>query len=111
MKSVKMRVYEFAKQSNTSSKELVKILKEAGFEIGNHMSILDEKALNFLNKKLKDPSPKKVEKKEQIETMPSIQTQKTTKKTFTKKKKSSARTASNKAVKNRRGSSRGRSSY
>lgn len=73
MKLSKIRVYEFAKQSNVSAKELLDILKKGGFSVGSHMAMLDQEALNFLNKKLKRPSPKTVKEKEQVKTMISSQ--------------------------------------
>jgi len=76
MKSSKIRVYEFAKQSNVSAKELLDILKKGGFSVGSHMAMLDQEALNFLNKKLKRPSLKTVKEKEQVKTMVSTQTRK-----------------------------------
>jgi len=43
-----MRVYEFAKKHNISSKKIIKQLQEGGFDVRSHMSILNDKALNFL---------------------------------------------------------------
>lgn len=47
-----MRVYEFAKKKNISSKELIKLLQQGGFEIKSHMSVLDGNATKFLQNKL-----------------------------------------------------------
>lgn len=44
-----MRVYEFAQLHNISSKDIIEKLKQNGFDVKSHMSILDEKALSFLN--------------------------------------------------------------
>ncbi|HSC24691.1 MAG TPA: translation initiation factor IF-2 [Candidatus Babeliales bacterium] len=44
-----MRIYEFAQLNNISNKDLIAKLQEHGFDIKSHMSILDEKALAFLN--------------------------------------------------------------
>ena len=52
-----MRVYEFAKQKGLSSKDVLALLKEHGFELGNHMSIIPDEALPILEKK--EGSPKK----------------------------------------------------
>src|SRR5271168_1871651 len=49
-----MRIYEFAQQKNISSKELIENLQKGGFDVKSHMSVLDEKALSFLNKSIKD---------------------------------------------------------
>lgn len=43
-----MRVYEFAKEHNISSKKVIKQLQEGDFDVRSHMSILNDKALNFL---------------------------------------------------------------
>jgi translation initiation factor IF-2 len=45
-----MRIYEFAQQKNISSKDLIEKLQKGGFDVKSHMSVLDEKALSFLNK-------------------------------------------------------------
>ncbi len=46
-----MRVYEFSKQIQIASKDLIDALKDAGFEVSNHMSTLSPKAIDFLQKK------------------------------------------------------------
>jgi translation initiation factor IF-2 len=45
-----MRVYEFAQLKNISSKDLIEKLQHGGFEVKSHMSVLDQKALSFLEK-------------------------------------------------------------
>jgi len=45
-----MRIYEFAQLNNVSSKDIIEKLQTNGFDVKSHMSILDEKALSFLNK-------------------------------------------------------------
>lgn len=57
-----MRVYEFAKEYDVSSKDIINLLKDAGFDVGNHMSVLDDKACAYLEKefgagKAKAPNP------------------------------------------------------
>ncbi|MFC1841907.1 translation initiation factor IF-2 [Candidatus Dependentiae bacterium] len=47
-----MRIYEYAKKNKFSSKELLAVLKDGGFEFASHMSLLTPEALEFLNKKL-----------------------------------------------------------
>jgi translation initiation factor IF-2 len=47
-----MRVYEYAKQKNISTKEVVSLLKEGGFDVTSHMVVLDQDALDYLQKKL-----------------------------------------------------------
>lgn len=54
-----MRIYEFAQLNNVSSKDLIEKLQTNGFDVKSHMSVLDEKALSFLNK----PAAKVNEKK------------------------------------------------
>lgn len=48
-----MRVYEFSKQYNIPAKDVINTLRAEGFEIKSHMSIIDEKAMVFLKKKIK----------------------------------------------------------
>src|SRR5579863_1256936 len=45
-----MRIYEFAQLNNIPSKDLIQQLQTNGFDVKSHMSVLDEKALSFLNK-------------------------------------------------------------
>jgi translation initiation factor IF-2 len=45
-----MRIYEFAQLNNISSKDLIEKLQTNGFDVKSHMSVLDEKAISFLNK-------------------------------------------------------------
>jgi translation initiation factor IF-2 len=45
-----MRVYEFSKHIGIPNKEILELLRKAGFEITSHMSILDQKCIDFLNK-------------------------------------------------------------
>lgn len=62
-----MRVYEFAKKNSIPSKKIIEQLQEGGFDIHSHMSILSEKALNFLmnlqQKHVEAPEPKDEAKK------------------------------------------------
>ncbi|MGM8214512.1 translation initiation factor IF-2 [Bacillaceae bacterium W0354] len=45
----KMRVYEYAKQNNLTSKEVINHLKELDIEVSNHMSTITENAIRQLN--------------------------------------------------------------
>lgn len=50
-----MRVYEYAKENGSSSKEILKYLSSAGFDVANHMAVLTDDEIgslnqNFLNK-------------------------------------------------------------
>lgn len=47
-----MRIYEYAQLSNISSKDIIEKLQANGFDVKSHMSVLDDKALSFLDKKL-----------------------------------------------------------
>jgi len=44
----KIRVYELAKELNTTSKRLMEKLAEINIEVKNHMSLLEEKDLEAL---------------------------------------------------------------
>ena len=46
---VKMRVYEYAKQYNISSKEIISKLKELGIEVTNHMATIEADAMKKLD--------------------------------------------------------------
>ncbi len=62
----KIRVYQAAKEFNLSSKALLKMLRDMGYEIKNHMSVLEEepynKAKEKLNKEKEEIKKKLVEK-------------------------------------------------
>lgn len=45
----KMRVYEYAKEKNVSSKDVINKLKEMNIEVSNHMTALDDSTVNKLN--------------------------------------------------------------
>lgn len=59
-----MRIYEVAKKYNKSSKDIIDILQTEGFSVTNHMNLLGEKELLFLQKLF-----------EKIETSPSVKKQ------------------------------------
>lgn len=44
----KMRIYEYAKEKNITSKEVIEQLKTLGFSVNNHMSVIDEEAMKKL---------------------------------------------------------------
>ncbi|HDR4569733.1 translation initiation factor IF-2 [Bacillus cytotoxicus] len=56
----KIRVYEYAKKYNISSKEIITKLKEMNIEVSNHMTMLDDEVVNKLdneyNNEAKKPS-------------------------------------------------------
>ncbi len=45
----KMRVYEYAKKQNVSSREVIAKLKEMNIEVSNHMATIDAEAINKLD--------------------------------------------------------------
>ncbi len=45
----KIRVYEYAKKYNISSKEIITKLKEMNIEVSNHMTMLDDEVVNKLD--------------------------------------------------------------
>ncbi|GGE25145.1 translation initiation factor IF-2 [Marinithermofilum abyssi] len=50
----KVRVYEYAKQMNMTSKEVLTILKRMGINVNNHMSVMDEDMVKKVEAFLKD---------------------------------------------------------
>ena len=46
---VKMRVYEYAKKYNISSKEIISKLKEMNIEVSNHMATIEDDAVKKLD--------------------------------------------------------------
>jgi len=48
-----MRIYEYAKKHKFSSKELLEVLRDGGFDFASHMKVLTPEALEFLEKKFK----------------------------------------------------------
>ncbi|MFB5660524.1 translation initiation factor IF-2 [Alteribacillus sp. HJP-4] len=53
----KMRVYEYAKSVQSSSKDIVNELKAMNVDVSNHMSVIDEKTIERLQQKRKQASP------------------------------------------------------
>ena len=45
----KLRVHEYAKQNNVSSKDIINKLKEMNIEVTNHMTALDDNTIQKLN--------------------------------------------------------------
>ena len=52
----KLRVHEYAKQINVSSKDVINKLKEMNIEVTNHMTALDDSTVNKLNDSIKPKS-------------------------------------------------------
>jgi len=57
----KVRVHELAKVLETNSKELIALLAEYGYEIKNHMSVLEEDQLDIIFEVFTQKYDKKVE--------------------------------------------------
>ncbi|WP_299090147.1 translation initiation factor IF-2 [uncultured Metabacillus sp.] len=55
----KMRVYEYAKQTNVSSKDIISTLKEMNVEVNNHMSTIEDDVIIKLDKKFKTANQEK----------------------------------------------------
>ncbi|MCB2439638.1 translation initiation factor IF-2 [Listeria monocytogenes] len=56
----KVRVYEYAKEHQVSSKKVIEVLKDLGIEVANHMSTINENALRQLDNAI-DGTNKKAE--------------------------------------------------
>lgn len=60
-----MRIYEFAKKHDVSSKDLLEALKREGIEVKSHMSVIPKEGLAFLEKKYESSEKKVASSKEQ----------------------------------------------
>ncbi|MEI4802727.1 translation initiation factor IF-2 [Bacillus sp. NPDC077411] len=54
----KIRVHEYAKKHNISSKDIIKKLKEMNIEVSNHMTMLDDEVVNKLDNQYNDGAEK-----------------------------------------------------
>lgn len=60
----KMRVYEYAKKYNMSSKEVIQMMKELNMEVSNHMTTIDDENIKKLNEAFgKNNQPKQNDQK------------------------------------------------
>ena len=50
---VKKRVYEYAKEHNTSSKDVIEKAKQAGLNFQSHMSIMEDEDVKKMDKQMK----------------------------------------------------------
>ncbi len=55
----KIRVHEYAKQVNKSSKEVIEALNKLNVSVTNHMSMLENDTVTKLNQSFKPASDKK----------------------------------------------------
>ncbi|MGE5543366.1 MAG: translation initiation factor IF-2, partial [Bacillota bacterium] len=65
----KIRVHELAKELNIPSKDLVKIIKDLGIDVKNHMSTMEEQQGQWVKRKLRE-ADEQVEKVEEPKTKP-----------------------------------------
>ncbi|QKS71395.1 translation initiation factor IF-2 [Paenalkalicoccus suaedae] len=115
----KVRIYEYAKERNLQSKDVIAKLKEANVEVNNHMSVMTEEMMQKLEKPKQqnqsngsadkkvasDPKRTKPKSPKNVEEQPVKE--KTTKRTFKEddKKKNNRNSGQNK---NNRGNNKGR---
>src|SRR5690625_2294728 len=64
----RVRIYEYAKQQNVQSKEIVNKLTELGFDVSNHMSTISEEEISKLNEIYQSTEESTDEKTEKEET-------------------------------------------
>ena len=67
---VKMRVYEYAKQYNISSKEIISKLKELDIEVTNHMATIEADAMKKLDGIYKKENNTKTSVKNPVQKQP-----------------------------------------
>ncbi len=60
----KMRIYEYAKQNNTTSKAVIEQLKELQYDVKNHMSTIDADMQQKLDQQFKKADPKPTNKQQ-----------------------------------------------
>ncbi|OEF98646.1 translation initiation factor IF-2 [Desulfuribacillus alkaliarsenatis] len=58
----KIRIYEYAKEVNMSSKEIIEIMKRLNKTVGNHMSIIDKSDINDIENYMKQLKSKTASK-------------------------------------------------
>ncbi len=84
----KIRVHEYAKQVDKSSKEIIKVLKEANIEVASHMSMLTEEGIVELEKVFnKQEEPKEKNKKHKNKNIEDYDLEKTQNQSKKNKKK------------------------
>ncbi|MFX3624661.1 MAG: translation initiation factor IF-2 [Ectobacillus sp.] len=88
----KIRVYEYAKQQNVSSKDIITKLKEMNIEVSNHMAMLDDEVVVELDKQL-NPAQQKEKRSIVDEFEENEVEEKRSKKNSNKKKKKDKKTS------------------
>ena len=61
----KLRVHEYAKQNNVSSKDVISKLKELNIEVTNHMTALDDTTIQKLNDSMQPKQEQEAPKQEE----------------------------------------------
>lgn len=62
-----IRVYELSKKYGKTSKEMLQILQEKGFDVTSHMSVVSPSAVEYIEKKLKKEGEPVFQKKESVQ--------------------------------------------
>lgn len=76
----KMRIYEYAKQNNTTSKEVIEYLKGLQVDVSNHMSTVSTEVIAKLDEKFSDKKVEKVEKVDVVDVEKQVNNKKDEKK-------------------------------
>src|SRR5690625_948566 len=69
----KMRVYEYAKENNTTSKEVIELLNELDMNISSHMSMISADVIAELDQFFQIDEPKEQEKSSADEKLEKVQ--------------------------------------
>lgn len=108
----KIRVHEYAKQQNISSKDVISKLKEMNIEVSNHMTMLDDDVVGKLDQEYKGSTAEtKAPKRsivEEFDEEADKEVVNTAKKNSNKKKKKKQGTADNARFAGGRGANQGR---
>lgn len=72
----KMRIYEYAKENNMTSKQVIEQLKALNVNVANHMSVIDEETIKKLENKNSTPTEEKKPKEKKKDERPVEQKQK-----------------------------------
>jgi len=67
-----MRIYEFAKKFGIPTKKLLTELQNGGFSVASHMSVLDEKAMTFLENLFSPKSVSNIKESKEVQKEPII---------------------------------------
>ncbi|KHF37071.1 Translation initiation factor IF-2 [Paenibacillus sp. P1XP2] len=70
----KLRVYEYAKSLNMSSKEIITILKRLNIPVNNHMSVMENDSVAKVEQFFRDIKSNAAAKRESGETLTTVNT-------------------------------------